>query len=252
MNTRTSTLIGAVGGALLVITLAAGAFAGVALTRPAPAQAQGAGVPGMRQVTVIGSGEARVAPDMATVQIGVETTAPTTQAALAENTTQAQAIIDQVKQLGVAEKDVQTSGFNIFPTYGEDGRTVTGYTVSNTVLVTIRDLAQAGALLDQVVSAGANRVYGVNFGISDPKAAQAQARDAAVADARARADQLAQSAGASIGAVLVISENIGGAMPVPMPAMMADRAEAVGGAPVPVQAGEQVVGAQVQITYELR
>lgn len=251
METRNATLLGVLGGALLVIALAAGAFAAVALNRPAAAQAQGTGVAGMRQITVVGNGEARVAPDMATVQIGVETSAPTTQEALAQNTAQAQAIIDQVKQLGVADKDVQTSGFNIYPTYDNEGRSVTGYTVSNMVLVTIRDLAQAGALLDQVVQAGANRVYGVSFGISDPKAAQAQARDAAVADARARADQLAQAGGAGVGMVLVISENIGGAVPVPMP-MMDARAEAVGSAAVPVQAGEQTISAQVQITYELR
>ncbi|NTU84456.1 MAG: SIMPL domain-containing protein, partial [Chloroflexales bacterium] len=116
METRNATLLGLLGGALLVIALAAGAFAGVMFTRPAPAQAQGSGVPGMRQVTVIGSGEARIAPDMATVQIGVETTAPTTQEALAQNTAQAQAIIDQLKQLGVADKDLQTRGFNIYPT----------------------------------------------------------------------------------------------------------------------------------------
>lgn len=250
METRNSTLLGALGGALLVIALAAAAFAGVALSRPAPAQAQSVGVPGMRQITVVGAGEARVAPDMASVQIGVETSAPTTQEALAQNTAQAQALIDKVKELGVAEKDVQTSGFNIFPNYSEDGRTVTGYTVSNIVSVTIRDLAQAGALLDQVVQAGANRVYGVSFGVSDMKAAQAQAREAAVTDARARAEQLAQAGGASVGQVLVITENIGAAMPVPMPAMMADRAEA--GAAVPIQTGEQTIGAQVQVTYELR
>lgn len=250
METR-STLLGVLGGALLVIALAAGAFAGVALNRPAAAQAQGSGVPGMRQVTVIGTGETRIAPDMATVQLGVETTAPTTAEALAQNNAQAQAIIDQLKALGIAEKDIQTSGFNIFATYGEDGRTITGYTVSNLVMVTIRDLGQAGALLDQVVQAGANRVYGVSFGLSDPKTAQAQARDAAVADARARAEGLAQAGGAAVGTVLVITENIGAASPLPMPAARADMAEAVGSA-VPVQAGEQLITAQVQVTYELR
>jgi uncharacterized protein YggE len=251
MDTRNSTLIGVLSGALLVAVLALGALAGIMFARPSAAQAQGTGVPGMRQVTVVGSGEARVAPDMATVQLGVETTAPTTQEALAQNSAQAQAIVDQLKQLGVDEKDIQTSGFNIYATYNDDGRTVTGYTVSNTVSVTIRNLAQAGELLDTVVQSGANRVYGVSFGVSDPKAAQAQARDAALADARARAEQLAQGAGAQIGAVLVISENIGAPPVMPMPAMAAAD-QAVGGAPVPVQAGEQVVNASVQVTYELR
>ena len=249
MENRNTTLLGLLGGALLVIALAAGAFGGMAFTKPAPAQAQGSGVPGMRQVTVVGSGEAQLAPDMATVQLGVETTAPTTKEALAQNTTQAQAIIDQIKQLGVVAKDIQTSGFNIYPTYNSDNRTVTGYTVSNMVVVTIRDLSKAGTLLDQVVSAGANRVYGVSFGLSDPKAAQAQARDAALAEASAKAAQLAKGTGATVGSVLVITENIGAVTPVP--AMLAGRAD-MAGAPVPVQPGEQTVTAQVQVTFELR
>lgn len=251
METRHPVLVGVLAGALLIAVLALGALAGIAFVRPAPAAAQGNGVAGMRQVTVVGSGESRVAPDMATVQIGVETTAPSTQEALAQNTAQAQAIIDQLTQLGVAERDVQTSGLNIYATYSDDGRTVSGYTVSNTVSVVIRELAQAGALLDQVVQAGANRVYGISFGISNPDAAEAQARDAAMADARARAEQLAQASGAQIGAVLVISENIGSAPVLPLP-MLDARAEMAAGAPVPVQAGEQLLSASVQVTFELR
>ncbi len=250
METRTTTLIGAVGGALLAVVVAAGAFAGGALMRPAAAQDQTAAAPTLRQVTVVGSGEFRIAPDMATVQIGVETTAPTTKEALAKNTTQAQTVIDAIKQLGVADKDIQTSGFNIYATYDNEGRSITGYTVSNTVAVTIRNLARAGELLDQVVETGANRVYGISFGVSDPKAAQAQARTAAVADARAKADQLAKNSGTTLGPVLVITENLGAAVPVPMPMMADARAEA--GAPVPVQAGEQTITTQIQITYELK
>lgn len=249
MEMRTTTILGVLAVALLIAVLALGAFGAVVLAQPA--QAQDVGVGGMRQVTVVGTGEARVAPDMASVQLGVETQAPTTQEALAQNTAQAQAIIDQVKQLGVAAEDIQTSGLNIYANYDNDGRNITGYTVSNTVSVTIRNLAQAGDLLDKVVQAGANRVFGVSFGVSDPKAAQAQARDAALADARARAEQLAQGSGAQLGAVLVISENIGSGPVVPMPAMARDEAQAAG-APVPVEAGQQVIPASIQVTYALR
>ncbi len=248
METRNPTLIGALAGALLIAVLALGAIGAALIGRPTSAQAQTAGVTGMRQITVVGSGEVKVTPDTASVQIGVETTAPTTQEALAQNTDQANAIIAKIKELGVAEKDIQTSGFNIYPTYDTNGREVTGYTVSNQVNVTIRDLAKAGSLLDQVVQAGANRIYGVSFSVADTAAALGQARDKAVADAKARAEQLAQQAGASIGQVLVITENVG-SVPVPMPMM--DRAVAQGAA-VPVQAGEQAYSAQVQITYELR
>jgi uncharacterized protein YggE len=247
METRNPTLIGALAGALLIAVLALGAIGATLLTRPSTAQAQAVG--GMRQITVVGNGEVKVTPDTAGVQIGVETTAPTTQEALAQNTAQATAIIEKIKALGVAEKDIQTSGFNIYPTYDTDGRQVTGYTVSNQVNVTIRDLAQAGNLLDQVVQAGANRIYGVSFTVADPAAALAQARDKAVVDAKARAEQLAKGTGATVGQVLVVTENVGAGPVVPMPMM--DRAAAAGAA-VPVQAGEQSYTAQVQITFELR
>lgn len=244
MESRQTLLI----GTLLIVVLLIGTIVGATLVRPAQAQA---GVGGLRQVTVFGRGEVRVTPDMATVQIGVETNAPTTQEALAQNSAQVQALIERVRQLGIAERDVQTSGFNIYPTYDQQGRSVTGYTVSNMVLVTIRDLDQAGALLDQVVQAGANRVYGVSFGISDPAKAEAQARTAAMQNARERAEQLAQSGNANLGAVLVISEAIGNGPIVPLPAMMSDKV-AEGGMAVPVQAGEQVISLQIQVTYELR
>lgn len=251
MEPRTTTLVGVLAGALLVAVLALGALAALTFARPAPAQAQSIGVPGMRQVTVVGQGEVRITPDLATVQLGVESAAPTVQEALAQNTAQAQAIIDQIKTLGVADKDIQTSSFNIYANYSNEGRTITGYTVSNIVMVTIRDLQQAGDLLDRVVQVGANRVYGISFGLSDPSAAQAQARDAAMADARARADQYARAGSAALGSVLVITENLGSGPIVPVAAAMRGEG-AQAGAPVPVQAGEQLITAQVQVTYELR
>ncbi|KPV48976.1 hypothetical protein SE17_35190, partial [Kouleothrix aurantiaca] len=131
-----------------------------------------------------------------------------------------------------------------------DGRQVTGYRVSNTVTVTIRNLDSAGALLDQVVQAGANSIYGINFSVADTNALMEQARKAAVADAKARAGQLAAAGGATVGDVLVISENVS-APPVPMP-MMDRAAAAEGGAAVPVQAGEQTLSVDVQATFALR
>ncbi|EFO80230.1 protein of unknown function DUF541 [Oscillochloris trichoides DG-6] len=248
MEKRSPSLNSAVIGALLIAILALGAAGASLLIRPTTAQAQ-PGVTGMRQITVIGTGEVRIAPDTATVQIGVETTAATTQEALAQNTAQANAIIEQIKALGIAEKDIQTSGFNIYPTYNNDGRQVTGYTVSNQVSVTIRNLADAGSLLDNVVQAGANRIYGINFSVADSNSVLSQARDNAIVDAKARAEQMARQAGASIGQVLVITEIVGSGPIVPMPMM--ERANGAG-SPVPVQAGEQSYTAQVQVTYELR
>lgn len=244
MQNRMLTILGALIGVLLVAILAV--VTSIAVT--GPAQAQSPGVTSARQVTVIGQGEAKGTPDTAYVQIGVETEANTTQVALEQNNAQVTAIISRLKELGVADRDIQTSNFSINPRYDNEGRQVTGYQVSNMVAVTIRNLEQTGALLDQVVEVGANRVYGISFGIDNQTELLAQARNAAIADARARAEQLAQVSGNTLGEVLVITENIGSSVqPLPMRSGIAEDAAAV-----PIQTGEQTVGAQVQVTFELR
>jgi uncharacterized protein YggE len=245
MARRLGITLGIVAAVLLLAVLVG--VVGLLYVRPATAQTS-VGVPGMRQITVIGHGEVTGQPDTATVQIGVETDAPTAKDALAQNNAQAQAIQAKLKELGVDEKDIQTNNFTINPTYTNDGRQVTGYHVSNNVTVKIRNLGQAGNLLDQVVQAGANRVYGITFGVENPEVLLGQARQQAMQDARARATQLANAGGAALGDVLMITEQIGGA-PIPMPVV---RAEAAAGAPsVPVQPGELRFSADVQATFGL-
>lgn len=246
MSRRIEMFVGVLAVVLLLALLAG--VVGLLYARPATAQGS-PGVPGMRQVTVVGHGEAKGQPDLATVQIGVESEAATSKDALAQNTAQAQAVIAKIKELGIAEKDIQTSNFSIYPTYNTDGRQVTGYHVSNSVVVTIRKLDQAGTLLDQVVQAGANSVTGISFGVESNDSLMEQARKAAIQNAKAQAEQLAQTAGASVGEVLVITQNVGSA-PVPM---LAERAAvAQGGAAVPVQPGEQTFTADVQVTFALQ
>lgn len=244
MSQRTLTTIGAVVATLLAIA----AIAIALLARPATAQTTG--VTGMRQITVVGHGEAKGRPDMATVQIGVRSQAATAQEALAQNSQQARAIQDKLKELGIDEKDIQTSNFSIYPMYDNEGRNVTGYSVENTVSVTIRNLDQTSDLLDQVVQAGANNIYGISFGVADTQELLGQARDQAVQNARVRAEQLAKAAGASVGEVLVITESIGSAPPIPL--MRAEADMAAGSAAPPIAAGEQTYSADVQITFALR
>lgn len=247
MARRIGITIGLV-AAVLVLAVLAGVV-GVLYARPVAAQTS-VGVPGMRQVTVVGHGEVKGRPDTATVQIGVETEAPTAKEALAQNTAQAQAVQAKLKDLGIADKDITTSNFSIFPAYGPDGRQLNGYHVSNTVSVTIRKLDQAGTLLDQVVQAGANSVTGVNFSVDNPQTLLEQARKQAMQDAQAHAAQLAGAGGASVGQVLVITENVG-SQPVPFLAREAAAPAAAGGAPVPVQPGEQSFTVDVQVTFGL-
>jgi uncharacterized protein len=247
MTRRMSLTIGVAAGLLLLAILAG--LVGLLYARPAAAQTS-VGVPGMRQVTVVGHGEIKGAPDTATVQIGVETEAATAKDALAQNSAQAQAIQEKLTALGVDAKDIQTSNFSINPTYGTDGRQVTGYRVSNMVTVKIRQLDQSGPLLDQVVQAGANSIYGISFSVEKPEALLDQARKAAIENAKARATQLAGASGAAVGDVLVISENIG-AQPIPMP-MMARAEDAQAAQAVPVQPGEQSFSVDVQVTFGLK
>jgi uncharacterized protein len=233
--------------ALLLAVLAG--MVGLLYARPATAQTS-VGVTGMRQVTVVGRGEVKGRPDTATVQIGVETEAAAAKDALAKNTDEASALQAKLKELGVAEADIQTSNFSIYPTYGTDGRQITGYHVSNSVTVKIRALDKAGTLLDQVVQAGANSVNGISFSVDDPQALLSQAREQAMRDARSHADLLAKAGGAAVGDVLVITENVGAQPPMPLAMPMA--AEAADSKAVPVQPGEQSFNLEVQVTYQLR
>lgn len=237
--------------ASIAVVLALVALVGVIGTlyvRPVAAQAS-SGVQGMRQVTVVGNGEAKGTPDTATVQLGIETRAATASEAVAQNSQQMTALIAKVKELGVNDEDIQTSNFNVSPDYDYEAKQVRGYVVSNSASVTIRNLETAGTLLDQVVQLGANQIFGISFSVADPDAVLADARQAAIDDARAKALQLAQAMGAQVGDVLVISENVGSTPVVPLP-MAAEFAQ--DRAAVPVEAGSQSFTAQVQVTFALR
>jgi uncharacterized protein YggE len=244
MNRSMWKFAGALGGALVILTLA------FAAARPIGAQQNPPTTSGYpRSVTVVGRGEIKARPDTAIIHIGVDTEAKTAREALAQNNTEAAAVQKKLADLGIDAKDIQTSGFNIYPVYGTDGRQLTGYRVNNSVTVKIRGVDKAGALLDQVVQAGANSIGGITFTVDSPRGFEDQAREQAMRDAKARADLLARAAGASVGEVLVITENVGSpVMPIAMERAVAQDAAA----PVPVQPGEQTIAISVQVTYALK
>lgn len=246
MTNRINLLVGMLAGILLAVIVAAMAI----MVMERPVQAQTDATAGTRHVTVVGHGEIKGTPDTATVEIGVETKASTTSEALDKNNTQVEKVIEKLTELGIEEKDIQTTRFNIQARYDNDGREIEGYTVSNIVMVTIRNLNQTGALLDEVVDVGANRVYGISFRVEEPDALIDQARDEALADARAKAEQLAQGSNANLGEVLVITENIGQPGPVPMVERAMPAAESLQ-SDVPIQTGEQTFNAQVQVSFAL-
>ena len=229
---------------------AAGAgFILVLLTGPALAASDAP-----RVMTTSGQGEVHAAPDEAMLSAGVVTTADTAAAALADNARSMNAVFDALRHAGVPEKSLQTSGFNVSPQYAmdKDGTQtphITGYQVSNTVNVTLDDLSKVGPTLDALVASGANSIDGVSFDIKNPKAAMAQARALAVADAVDRAQTLAKAAGVTLGPILSINDGAANdAEPRPMYRMVTVTAARA----TPIAAGEQSVTANVSITWEIR
>lgn len=203
-----------------------------------------------RQVTVLGEGQVTARPDMARISLGVVSEAATAKEALAANSTAMEQLILSLKARGIAAEDIQTTSFDVSPRYvhTNDGRppTIEGYRVSNDVAVVVRELMQLGAMLDQIVTVGANRIGGLAFDIARADELKNEARRRAIANARQRADLYATAAGARLGQVLVISEE---SMHVsPRGPMMARAAMAEG---VPVAEGSQEISARVSVTYAL-
>jgi len=211
--------------------------------------------PPTRTITVIGQGRAFGTPDVAYITVGIETRGESVQVAAEENRAKMAALLEALKKLGIADKDLRTSNYSVYserlPLYepssgtkGDSGAVV--YHVNNQVMVTVRDLTKLGEALDAAVAAGANNIYGVSFTVDDPSALQDVARTDAVADARARAESLAKLADVSVGDVLTISEVTGGAVPVYYDSVKG------AGAGTPIEAGQLEVQMSVQVTYAIR
>ncbi len=221
---------------IAVTILAVGAGAAFAQSNSPAAQIED-GSENPRTLTVSGTGKVFITPDIAYITIGVHTEGLEAEVAVIDNNKQAQEVIDTLKDMGVEDKDIQTTNFSIYPRqeYDTNGKP-TGeltYVVDNSVFVTIRDLEMVGEVLDQVVSAGANQISGIQFDVADRTASQSEARKAAVADARAKAEELAAAAGVKLGAVQTISEYTSGG-PTPMYAM---REVAAAQSAVPIEVG---------------
>jgi uncharacterized protein YggE len=202
-------------------------------------------------ITMTGHGEIKAVPDTATVNAGVTTNALTAAAALSANTTRMNQVFDALKKLGVADRNIQTTGFSVSPQYtngdSNNPRRLTGYQVNNEVSVRLEDVTRVGATLDTLVGAGANQMNSIGFDIANPAPLLEKARTQAVADARARAQTYAQAAGVTLGPIDSISEG-GGEIPRPMFRL---EQVVVTGSRVPVAAGEQSVTADVTVVWEI-
>jgi len=232
-------------------------------------------------VSVSGSGEAKAKPDVARANLGVEVRASTVEQGTADANARMAAVMNALKQAGIADKDLRTHNYSInfeqeptpppvpqplpVPARTKDKVAAESapasepvqpalprgfYRISNMVEVTIRDLAKVGQILSAATQAGANNVWGISFEIDDPYALRAQARAQAMERAKQSAAELARLAGVKLGDVVAVSESEGGGY-VPMMKSMRGGAEMSVANDVPVEQGEITITHQVQVTYEL-
>lgn len=211
--------------------------------------------PAPATLTLSAEGVSRLAPDMASVSLGVVTEAPTAGEALRLNSERMTKVMAALKKAGLADRDLQTSGLSISPQYDyPNGRPpeLRGYQAANQVTATVRDLARLGPVIDATVSAGANSAGQVSFGLSNPLAAENAAREAAVKALNAKADLYARATGHRGVRLTALSE--GGFVPQPRPmmkayAMAAPMADAA--PPPPVAPGELNISITVSGVFEM-
>jgi len=205
------------------------------------------------QISVSATGQVSQAPDRASVSAGVVTQGKTANDAMRANADLMSAAFEQLRAAGIEEKNIRTSQMSLQPRYNyQDRRSpkIDGYEVRNTVSATANDLEKVGPMLDALVSAGINNINGVNFTVSAPDNAQAEARDKAIKAAKAKAEAMAAAAGVTLGALTSISENRSGGF-TPQPVAFA-RSAALESAPTPISAGEQNLSVTVNLTYEIK
>jgi uncharacterized protein YggE len=204
-----------------------------------------------RSIEVVGEASVEAEPDFAKVTLGVTTPGKNAGEAMAANAKATNALIAAIKGDGVAPVDIQTSSLSVSPTYANPSPgssappTITGYNVGNMVTITVHDLSRLGALLDKAAGAGANAVYGVAFGENDPSALMDKARPLAFADARRKAEIYAAAAGARIGALRELSEQ------VVQPFLRRGYASAANAGPTPIEAGQDKLTATVTARFDL-
>jgi uncharacterized protein len=207
-----------------------------------------------RMISITGHGEVRATPDIAIITMGVLSSAATAREALDINTKSMTDLMSALKSANIEPKDIMTSNFNVAPRYdygqnnGQPPK-LAGYDVSNNVTVILRKIDGVGDVLDKAVTSGSNQINGISFAVANPLATTDEARKLAVKDATRKAQLYATSATVNLGNIVSISEGGGNYQPpVPMQAKMM----AADSAPVPIAQGEQVISAEVNITWELK
>jgi len=202
-------------------------------------------------ITVAGTGIVNATPDTVKITVGVSDQESTVAAAQSKVDSGVAAITAKLKEAGISDKDYRTVQYTIDPVMdysnngvkGASGGSLTGFNVTNIIEITLHDTSKAAPLIDSLVGAGANTVYGVNFSVSNPSTFEQQAYDQAMQDANSRAQKLAGLSNLTLGKIVSISEN-GASSPIPF----ADKAASAGGAVL--NPGQQAIQSTLVVTYE--
>ncbi|MDO8577925.1 MAG: SIMPL domain-containing protein [Dehalococcoidales bacterium] len=257
--------VGAPGAAPAVPTQ--GAAVGVT-TPVAPSAAPAMAVPGVGFISpspiynqyqssagimVTGQGQIKATPDIAYLSLGVSAQALTVAQAQSDASNAMNAVMEVLKSKGIADADITTTGFNIYPVYDytKNTNTITGYQVSNMITVTIRKIADASAIIDAAAVAGGNfiRINSISFSVSDPTPYLKQARAEAMADAKAKGAELATLGGVTIGLPTFITESSGYFPPTPL--YYGAVAEARDAA-TPISPGQTEISVSVTVIYAIQ
>ena len=196
-------------------------------------------------ISVTGTGSITAVPDQASFDFTVTTKATTAAAALTKNGTDVRAVIAAVKGAGVDAADIQTEQVSLDPLMSNDGASIIGFTASDTISVTKLSIAKAGGIVDAAVGAGATSVSGPSLTLSAQDTLYNQALKAAVAQAKTKAQALADAAGETLGAIVAIDEN-GSSAPIPFAKSATDST-----AGTPIEAGTQEIQATVSVTFAM-
>lgn len=208
-----------------------------------------------RTITVVGEGSVSAEPDQAVVMIGVETVGDSVQDATGESGEIMEALLEVFEGEGVEAADIRTSGYSVWTDYGSRADMIGNdnnpiYRVNNIVSVTVRDLDSLSAILDGAMEAGANAIQGINFTIEDKEGLASEARARATADARVRAEELADLLGLEVGPVVSVSEVVGSSVyPVLREAAMGMGG---GGGAGPISVGSLDYSLQLQVVYAIQ
>lgn len=230
-------------------TLAGLAFVALALFHAPPARAHDEVQ--KRTISLVGTGAIKTAPDKVDISTGVTSEAASAREALDKNIAAMTKVVEALKEDGIDPKDIQTTNFSVGPFYEQKAEghapVVVGYRVNNQVRITLHDTGKLGAILDKVVSLGANQIDSIEFGVEEPEALKDEARKLALKNVTDNAKLYAEAAGVKLGPIFSISEEESSYQPRFAPA--ATRMEM--SKDVPIEAGTASVEVRVRVTWEI-